>query len=173
MSRKLFGILLFLGALNLHSKNQNLLSNQESDAIILKIKNKIPSLRHDTRQLLKTTDEITLLKHYLDSKYKNDPDLRSLFLTIKDSKKWTFDNFIAGTWPQKDVFTRVQEVLPEKQKNRDEILNLFTKLLENPNLQFGYDGFEQNGCAAPTAFLLILDNLRGRVDGIDLIPCQE
>ena len=164
MSRKLLGIIVFLGTLNL-------LAN--SDKTILQIKNKIPSLRHETRQLQKTTDEMNLLKQYLDSKYKNDPDLRSYFLTLKDSKKWTFDNFIAGTWPQKDVLTRIAEVLPENQKNRDEILKLFSKLLENSNLRFGYDGFEQNGCAAPTAFLLILDTLEGRVDGIDLIPCQE
>jgi hypothetical protein len=164
MSWKSFGIIVFLGCLNLHSN---------SDKTILQIKNKIPSLRHETRQLQKTPDEIRLLNHYLDSKYKNDPDLRSYFLILKDSKKWTFDNFVAGTWPQKDVVTRIDEVLPEKQKNRDEILKLFSKLLENPNLQFGYDGFEQNGCAAPTAFLLILDNLKGRVDGIDLVPCQE
>ena len=116
---------------------------------------------------------MNLLKQYLDSKYKNDPDLRSYFLTLKDSKKWTFDNFIAGTWPQKDVLSRIAEVLPENQKNREEILKLFSKLLENSNLRFGYDGFEQNGCAAPTAFLLILNTLEGRVDGIDLIPCQE
>jgi hypothetical protein len=164
MSRKLLGIIVFLGSFNLYSN---------SEEIILQIKNKIPSLRHETRQLQKTTDEMNLLKQYLDSKYKNDPDLRSYFLTLKDSKKWTFDNFIAGTWPQKDVLNRIAEVLPENQKNRDEILKLFSKILKNSNLRFGYDGFEQNGCAAPTAFLLVLDTLEGRVDGIDLIHCQE
>jgi hypothetical protein len=164
MFRKLLGIIVFLGSLNIHAN---------SHKTIFQIKNKIPSLRHETRQLKKATDEMNLLKQYLDSKYKNDPDLRSYFLTLKDSKKWTFDNFIAGTWAQKDVLNRIAEVLPENQKNRDEILKLFSKLLENSNLRFGYDGFEQNGCAAPTAFLLILDTLEGRVDGIDLIPCQE
>jgi len=38
---------------------------------------------------------------------------------------------------------------------------------------FGFDGFQQNGCAAPTTFLLVLDANRGRVYGVDMNPCAE
>jgi len=165
MTRKLIQALVFISAFNLQAK-------QSSDEIILQIKNKLPSLRHDSRQL-KSRSEMNLLKEYLDAKYKIDPELRSLFVMIKESDKWVFDNFIAGTFPRESLQIRISEVLSEKHKKGDEILNLFLKLKEDSNLSFGFDGFEQNGCAAPTAFLLIMDNKRGRVDGIDLNPCQE
>lgn len=37
---------------------------------------------------------------------------------------------------------------------------------------FGYDGFWQNSCAAPTTMLLVLDMTAGRVNAIDLTPCE-
>lgn len=36
-----------------------------------------------------------------------------------------------------------------------------------------FDGWAQNGCAAPTAKLLILDAASGGVRGIDVTPCRE
>jgi hypothetical protein len=38
---------------------------------------------------------------------------------------------------------------------------------------FGTDGFQQNGCAAPTIFLLVVDTAGKTVDGVDLTPCDE
>ncbi|MEI7441652.1 MAG: hypothetical protein WCK43_08515, partial [bacterium] len=72
MTRKLIQALVFISAFNLQAK-------QSSDEIILQIKNKLPSLRHDSRQL-KSRSEMNLLKEYLDAKYKIDPELRSLFV---------------------------------------------------------------------------------------------
>ena len=38
---------------------------------------------------------------------------------------------------------------------------------------FGFDGWEQNGCAAPTYLLLVLDTATPFVYAIDLNPCDE
>lgn len=38
--------------------------------------------------------------------------------------------------------------------------------------RFGFDGLWQNGCAAPTELLLVLDTASGTVYGIDLHPCR-
>jgi len=38
---------------------------------------------------------------------------------------------------------------------------------------FGFDGFNQNGCAAPTPMLLVLDPKTKTVYSIDLSPCEE
>lgn len=40
-------------------------------------------------------------------------------------------------------------------------------------VRFGYDAMAQNGCAAPTTHLLVIDPERETVAGVDLFPCRE
>ncbi len=38
---------------------------------------------------------------------------------------------------------------------------------------FGFDAYWQNACAAPTPFLLVIDQEAGIIHGIDLQPCRS
>jgi hypothetical protein len=52
-----------------------------------------------------------------------------------------------------------------------EAQQIFYRLFRK-NAVFGFNGLAQNGCAAATAFLLIIDPVSGTADGIDLYPCE-
>jgi len=83
-----------------------------------------------------------------------------------------------------EVMTQLldEDKLNEAQQNGKEALDYVKRVqdvrnaLETANRYgaiYGYDAGEQNGCASPTPYLLILNPKTKTVYGINLYPCQE
>lgn len=67
-----------------------------------------------------------------------------------------------STGEEKAKFIAAMKVLPDQ-----------IQRLVQLGVTFGYDAWQQNGCAAPTPYLLILDPKTKTVYGMNLYPCQE
>jgi hypothetical protein len=50
---------------------------------------------------------------------------------------------------------------------------IFNELESEPGIEFGFEGFAQNGCGAPTLLLHIIDTFHQTVYTIDMMPCSE
>ena len=126
-----------------------------------------------------------MLKEYLQVKYGADAadykiDLKATGINQDTSEvglisKATAYNEVTGQLLDDDTVDYAKE-------NGKQAVDFLTMLQEvRYGLRFanqygavyGYDASEQNGCAAPTPYLLILDPKSKIVYGIDLFPCHE
>ena len=89
------------------------------------------------------------------------------------------DQMQAGTLQPHSAFSMVQTSIDEymndeldKKAIKEQAHTVLTRL-HDFKVIFGFDGFQQNGCAAPTPYLLVLDQNSKTVYGINLFPCEE
>jgi hypothetical protein len=120
-----------------------------------------------------------MVKQYIAKKYEGD-DTGFTFVTDGDM---TSDEQVAGTVKASAAHDAVVEAfdywLADSLENPEEAPALREKAIKlidglaDAGAAFGFDGWEQNGCAAPTSFLLVLDTKSKMVYGVDLNPCIE
>lgn len=119
-----------------------------------------------------------MLKDYVEIQHECSSDE---FSYLFNQTEMTADEKTAGTMLKSKVFGAVNKYLiswysEDEEINLPEMLNKTNISLRNlikMGAEFGFDGYWQNGCAAPTYYLLIIDKNRQMVEGIDLNPCEE
>jgi hypothetical protein len=117
------------------------------------------------------------LKGYVKAKYsKDDPDALKNYKYKTNSNTFETDTQEAGTVSNSTAWSVIENdidqwedgVNPAKAKAKA----AFDDLVQQGAV-FGYDGFEESGCAAPTDFLLVIDPKGKKVYTIELTPCDE
>ena len=89
------------------------------------------------------------------------------------------DQLLAGTVTLKGAVRAVEGSLSYVYDDKQEVDlqrvalggKLVRKLKKLPGVYFGFDGFAQSNCAAPTEYLIVLDTLGQNAYGFELIPC--
>jgi hypothetical protein len=121
---------------------------------------------------------LEMVKGYIAARYADDPEIGDGYKFVEDARELDTDTQLAGTM-KKDVaieraFASIQGWFDEEASSAHmkRVRAALDKLAAS-GASFGFDGFEQNGCAAPTAFLLVIDAAGKHVYGIDLNPCSE
>jgi hypothetical protein len=126
-----------------------------------------------------SADPIELVKMYIKHSESDDPTALDGY-KFNASMKAGFpsDQQVAGVFAQSaipamiDEATKdVEDTFQDGKASKDVKKHL--QNLVNLGVLFGTDGFQQNGCAAPTIYLLVIDTAGKTVDGIDLTPCDE
>jgi hypothetical protein len=126
---------------------------------------------------------LDMVKQYIAAKYGEDPELGSEYKFVSNAKSFEMDTQIAGTVSASVAKAEVlgaidgwmSDWLEDDAKAaalRAKAVKLMDTLIAS-GAAFGFDGFEQNGCAAPTTFMLVLDPKTHHVYGVDLNPCSE
>lgn len=127
-----------------------------------------PDGRHETWEL-PPASPLELIKEYvrdhIDAGWVDD------YTFVEEADGLEVDEMIAGTLaggvPEAEVAAALAGDEPERAA-----LAILAEMRAAGGT-FGFDGFWQNACAAPTPFLLVMDTRRGFVEGIDLNPCVE
>jgi hypothetical protein len=129
-----------------------------------------------------SSEPLEMIREYLEVGHGED-DVAE-FELIADADAFQVDEMVAGTLPYDlalaEAVGNVEWLYYYDEDAGEEVVaatearvtELFEQLRDAGAL-FGFDGFEQNACAAPTSFLLVLDPDGGKVYGIDLTPCSE
>lgn len=112
------------------------------------------------------------VKQYIFAKYKDDTDIAKEYKFVAGAKELATDQPIAGTVAKPVALDAVAAIDGFSRRQIDFAKALIGEI-DDAGGAFGFDGFEQNGCAAPTPFLLILDLKGKKVYGLDLAPCSE
>ena len=138
-----------------------------------------PGARNDSFGVSSSTP-ITMVHQYIEKKYEADA---AGYKFVSDADSLTSDEQVAGTLKSAAAHDAVLDAfdgwMADSLENPEEAPALRQKAeklidgLIDAGAAFGFDGFEQNGCAAPTAFLLVLDPKEKTVYGVDLNPCIE
>lgn len=118
------------------------------------------------------------VKAYIKAKYEDDRDIGGDYKFVENGDELVEDEEIAGTFKTETAFQLVDEAIADyyDDKSSEDRRAKVRELLETIAKQggtFGFDGFEQSGCAAPTPWLLVIDKNHKTVYGIDLNPCSE
>jgi hypothetical protein len=125
---------------------------------------------------VQSTDPLTMVQQYVAAVY---PDYVATF-QFQTNGMFTSDTAVAGTvtadaaraevhsWLTTEAQTEGVDVAVELKKADDRL----DAILEAGG-SFGFDGYGENGCAAPTETLLVLDPAGPTVTNIDLNPCME
>jgi hypothetical protein len=122
---------------------------------------------------------LALVKSYIDKKYADDPELRDGYTFEENAADFAMDEQRAGTFAKDVAMANALATIDAWFDGEDEHDAHMTRVravldkLAATGASFGFDGFEQNACAAPTAFLLVVDSAAKRVHGVDLNPCEE
>jgi hypothetical protein len=125
---------------------------------------------------VRSTDPLTMVKQYVAAQY---PDDVATFQFQTDGM-FTNDTAIAGTVTADVARAEVHSWLTTEAQS--EGLDVDTELKKADDAldailkaggSFGFDGFGQNACAAPTETLLVLDPSVPTVSTVDLNPCME
>lgn len=128
-----------------------------------------------------TTKEMITQYLYFKYSYMSDSSVYEKYQFVDDAEDFVVDDQVAGTIKSKAVYETVEHYLKEiygssseSVRNRRILVakNILDEIVKDGAV-FGFDGFEQNGCAAPTPYLLIIDKAGKTVYGIDLNPCKE
>jgi len=128
--------------------------------------------RNDSYKV-KTGAPLQMIKNYIFAKNKKFGDTESAkeYRFVRSGKTFIMDEKIAGTLSSEVVLATVLN-LEGLSKRQQQFAVTLVKEIKSAGGAFGFDGYEQNGCATPTPFLLIIDP-KGKVFGIDLAPCTE
>ncbi len=127
-----------------------------------------------------------MVRDYLQVRYQGDRSIIDSFQIVLQATAIAADRSEAGMI---DMSVAEQEVNREIDRRMKEASGLSAEKqnalaaqaalarqalshLVRAEVGFGYDGREQNGCAAATSYLLIFDGQSQRVFGIDLEPCD-
>lgn len=136
-----------------------------------KLQELVGEVARNDQYKVKPGSALTMVKGYIAAKYKDDTDLSEAYDYVENSKTLAIDTQIAGTVSLQTAIANFGgEGWTAKQTKYAESL---LREIAAAGGSFGFDGFEQNACAAPTPFLLVIDPKGGQVFGIDLSPCQE
>lgn len=115
-------------------------------------------------------NDLELVKEYIMNALGGDT--KEIFRFVENwNKPLVVDTPIAGTLTTERASTEIMESKVGTLKEAK--VNSLVKKLIQAGAKFGFDGFEQNGCAAPTPFILIIDAESEMVYGVDLNPCSE
>jgi len=139
--------------------------------------------RRDTYPI-RGASPIDLVKAYITAKYADDPDMAAGYTWTPDAAHIVTDEHAAGTLSTQAALAGALDAVSawyaeagergaEAEKARLETIKGAIESASAGGAVFGFDGMEQNGCAIPTTFLLVLDPASGRGYGIDLTPCSE
>lgn len=129
-----------------------------------------PYARND-KQHVKSGAPLDMVKGYIKAKYKDDEYVGNQYKYVRNAKNFTVEETVAGTISLKTAKTGLSSENWSKRQ-----IDYYQSLLEEISEaggSFGFDGYEQHGCAAPTTFLLIIDPDGQTVYGVDLEPCSE
>lgn len=126
------------------------------------------------------------VKAYIKAKYADDEEIGNEYKYVDNGDALVEDEAVAGTLAADTALKLADEVIGNYYDGYDETNDpdatakarhaKVKELLETVVKQggtFGFDGFEQSGCAAPTPWLLIIDKKHKTVYGVDLNPCSE
>ena len=138
--------------------------------------------RHDDQRVSGGTP-LALVKSYIKAKYADDPEMAEGYELRSEAPAMLADEQVAGTLTKavalRDSLETVglwyqdwEETAAAKKARLDRVKAAIEKAAA-AGAVFGFDGYEQNGCAAPTSYLLVLDPKNQRGYGIDLNPCEE
>lgn len=135
-----------------------------------------------------SSDPVVMVREYVELVHG---DVHT-FDFVEDSRRFASDERIAGTMPAETVEERVRRNieelrrLEEDERNRPvepspDVDRSVSRLQETAvglldtlaasGAAFGFDGFAQSSCAAPTEMLLVLDEADQMVYSVDLWPC--
>ena len=174
--KKLFLIGMILGSVAQATSSISSSGSKKRD-LVQSIEAVLERGRHDM-QIVQAGSGDSMVRAYIEHKYQDDRNVFKNYRFVSNANDTVVDQEVAGTLDRARVLPIVEDSLSRwSQATGSDLssksLPMFSSLLKMKNLEFGFDGFEQNGCAAPTEFLLILDKSTGEVDGIDLNPCEE
>ncbi len=138
--------------------------------------NMVNVARNDYFQVVAETP-LDMIKTYITKKHETiGPEIGAKYTYLPEARQFEIDKEIAGIFKTEEAKKLVLNSLlfsrQDDEKSYDKISAFMDKLMK-AGATFGFDGFEQNGCASPTAFLLIIDQKGKQVIGIDLNPCDE
>lgn len=135
------------------------------------------SMRGDSYSVHKGS-ALSMVKEYIRKKYKGDKESYEAYKFLQNAPGMQTDEQVAGTLTHQTAVSNVIDTIrynyPKElvEKQVGKARHLMESLIEE-GAEFGFDGFEQNGCAAPSPFLLVIEKEKGRVSGFELEPCQE
>jgi hypothetical protein len=112
---------------------------------------------------VESTDPLQMLQDYIATKNQYSPEVLAKYVYLVSSGQIFEDTAIAGLISSGVAFDAVRG------NARAETL---VRTLSAEGAIFAFDGFEQNGCASPTPYLLVIDVQAQKVYGIDLNPCK-
>lgn len=151
--------------------SQNIFAT-EVGAKALKLQALMGKYAHNDSYRVTSTNPLSMVKQYIFAKNAGDKELAQGYRWVSNSSKLTSDEQVAGTLLYRSAKSEFKGIEGLSEKQATFAQELITEI-HNLGGSFGFDGFEQNGCAAPTFFLLILDVEGKKVYGIDLSPCTE
>jgi hypothetical protein len=129
-----------------------------------------------------SSEPMQMVEEYLQDLYFGDEETYEEYSYVADASQWHWDDTIAGTIQAQVVIeeaTGQLEWLYEWSHEPEQIAEIqdrATRALQSlisAGAVFGFDGYAQNSCAAPTSMLLVLDTADTYVHGVDLSPCTE
>ncbi|MBW2528860.1 MAG: hypothetical protein JRI23_32090 [Deltaproteobacteria bacterium] len=131
---------------------------------------------------VESSEPLEMVRQYLEDLYYGDEEMLEEYQYVENSPSWYWDEPIAGTIQAQVVMDEAVgqlEWLYEWSHEPEEIAQIqdqATRAIQSlisAGAVFGFDGYEQNYCAAPTSMLLVLDTAESHVYGVDLSPCTE
>jgi len=140
---------------------------------------------HDDAKV-SSTEPLEMIKEYLADPDQYGADA-SEFEIIENATQWETDVQKAGTISKEMAIDAVHEAIDgwmldwlngedgaedKVARWHGEAKTALDALIEQ-GVVFGFDGFAQMGCAAPTTKLLVIDPKSKMVFGIDMNPCSE
>jgi hypothetical protein len=142
------------------------------DALVLEMKASLESGRHDFYKIESSTP-LDMVRAYIVKKYEGDEDLSAQYVFKDEARDLEEDVEVAGVLDREVALKVIDANLSDESPLRSKILENFDRLAAMEGVRLGFDAFAQNGCAAPTPFVLVIDTRGGEIDGIDLYPCAE
>jgi hypothetical protein len=124
-----------------------------------------------------STDPIeAALKDYVKQANKDDPDSVSGFSYHLNASGIETDTQAVGTISNADAWSTIRHDLSDylqgSAAGKAKAKKAFDALTSQ-GVVFGYDGWQESGCAAPTDFLLLIDPHGKTVFTLELTPCDE
>ncbi len=123
----------------------------------------------------------TAVRNYITKKYSYNPSIVASYAYHDDTQELITEQQVAGTLNRDAAMTSTLDNVSRWLSAKAPGLDLTKRLglikedvdgLAKNGAAFGFDGFEQNACGKPTAFLLVIDPTKKAVYGIDLAPCD-
>src|SRR5262249_53302007 len=116
---------------------------------------------------------VDALKDYVKESNTSDPSIARDYTYRLNSSGFEQDTKAAGTVSNEVAWRTIaadSKALSAADKAKAK--RAFDALSEMGAV-FGYDGFQESGCAAPTDYMLVIDVSGKKVYTIELTPCDE
>lgn len=141
----------------------------------------LPGPGHNDEVAASGATPLDAIKAYVDYEYDSDPEDGTDFKFVSDADGFDIDDEVAGTFTLDVAIKEVLAAIDGNDQTHDENITVnrgdevtaLMKSIAAAGGTFGFDGFGQNGCAAPTAMLLVVDPTDKTVYAVDLNPCSE